>query len=109
MNRAHQYAVLATLSLIVPVTQVHAQTATAPKTFFFRDGDRAMILGDSITEQRAYSTMVESYVLSRFPTWNIIFRNTGWSGDTMGLRTRGGLDAGFTRDLAPWKPTAVNH
>lgn len=76
-------------------------------TFFFRDGDRAMILGDSITQQRQYSTMVESYVLSRFPEWKITFRNTGWSGDTMGLRLRGGVDKGFDRDLKPLEPTAV--
>lgn len=75
--------------------------------FFFRDGDRAMILGDSITQQRQYSTFIESYVLSRFPGWKITFRNTGWSGDTMGLRTRGGLDKGFERDLRPLAPTAV--
>lgn len=75
--------------------------------FFFRDGDRAMILGDSITQQRQYSTFIESYVLSRFPEWKITFRNTGWSGDTMGLRTRGGVDKGFDRDLKPLAPTAV--
>ena len=79
----------------------------APEAFFFRDGDRAMILGDSITQQKQYSTMVESFVLSRFPGWNISFRNTGWAGDTMGLRTRKGLDAGFDRDIKPLKPTAV--
>lgn len=100
---------LAALALAGPASQLHAQTTApaAPKGFFFHDGDRAMILGDSITEQKAYSTMIESYVLSRYPTWNITFRNTGWSGDTMGLRTRGGLDAGFKRDLAPLNPTAV--
>ncbi len=79
----------------------------APEAFFFRDGDRAMVLGDSITEQKQYSTLVESFVLSRFPGWNISFRNTGWSGDTMGLRARKGLDAGFDRDIKPLKPTAV--
>ena len=79
----------------------------APEAFFFRDGDRAMILGDSITQQKQYSTMVESFVLSRFPGWNISFRNTGWSGDTMGLRTRKGLDVGFDRDIKPLQPTAV--
>ncbi|MEI6033990.1 MAG: SGNH/GDSL hydrolase family protein [Verrucomicrobiae bacterium] len=78
-----------------------------PAAFFFRDGDRAIILGDSITEQKMYSTLVESFVLSRFPEWKISFRNTGWSGDTMGLRTRKGLDPGFERDLKPLQPTAV--
>ncbi len=66
-----------------------------------------MILGDSITQQKMYSTMVESFVLSRFPGWNISFRNTGWGGDTMGLRTRKGIDVGFDRDIKPLQPTAV--
>jgi len=78
-----------------------------PEAFFFREGDRAMILGDSITEQKMYSTLVESFVLSRFPGWEISFRNTGWSGDTMGLRTRNGVEAGFDRDIKPLQPTAV--
>ena len=82
-----------------------AQPGNAP--FFFHDGDRAQITGDSITQGRTYPTLIESYVLSRFPTWNITFRNTGWSGDTMGLRTRSGLDKGFARDLEPLQSTAV--
>lgn len=101
------------LRLFVSLAFVFTANLTAhseqpdPKAFFFRDGDRAMILGDSITEQRQYSTLIESFVLARFPSWNISFRNTGWSGDTMGLRTRGGLDAGFDRDIKPLQPTAV--
>ena len=84
----------------------HAASPSSAE-FFFHNGDRAMILGDSITQQRLYSTLVESYVVSRFPEWKITFRNTGWSGDTMGLRTRNGLDKGFDRDIKPLAPTAV--
>ena len=85
---------------------VHAAEPSTAE-FFFHDGDRAMILGDSITQQHLYSTLVESYVVSRYPDWKITFRNTGWSGDTMNLRTRKGLDVGFDRDLKPLSPTAV--
>ena len=91
---------------LAPLISVGAEQPAAG-AFFFRDGDRAMILGDSITEQRQYSALVESFVLSRFPDWKITFRNTGWGGDTMGLRTRKGLDAGFDRDIKPLQPTAV--
>jgi lysophospholipase L1-like esterase len=86
----------------------HAQQGTAPQgAFFFRDGDRAQIFGDSITEQQTYSTLMESFVLSRFPTWKITFRNTGWEGDKMGLGLRGGQDKGIARDIAPLQPTAI--
>jgi lysophospholipase L1-like esterase len=81
--------------------------AATENEFFFRDGDRVMILGDSITEQRQYSTLIESFVLSRFPNWNITFRNTGVGGDRMGLTSRGGLNNGFARDINWLKPTAV--
>jgi lysophospholipase L1-like esterase len=84
-----------------------ALAQTAPPDFFFRDGDRIQILGDSITQQAMYSTLMESYVLSRFPQWKVTVRNTGWSGDTMGLRLRKSLDTGFKRDLEPLQSTAV--
>lgn len=114
MKRVSSYAALAALGLIVPAVHLHAApavpaagAAAAPTQFFFHDGDRAVIVGDSITEQRAYSTLVESYVLARYPAWNITFRNTGWNGDTMDLSKRSGLEAGFARDLAPLRATAV--
>ena len=61
-----------------------------------------MLLGDSITEQRQYTTYIETYVLSRYPRWNITFRNLGWSGSRVG----GGL-AGMARDLLPLHPAAI--
>ena len=57
--------------------------------FFFHDGDTPIVfLGDSITEQKMYTTCVEAYVLSRFPKWNVTFRNIGWGGDTAWLQMR---------------------
>lgn len=82
-----------------------AQAQPAP--FFFRDGDRAVLLGDSITERHQYTTLIESYVLSRFPTWNISFRNAGWGGDRADFRQRGKLPIGMARDILPMRPTAI--
>jgi len=103
--RALRVAAFGALSLAAALMAQAADTDAG--AFFFRDGDRAMILGDSITQQRQYSTLIETYVVSRFPEWKITFRNTGWSGDTMGLRTRNGVDKGFDRDLKPVDATAV--
>lgn len=55
---------------------------TADEEFFFRRGDRVLFLGDSITEQYEYSTMIELYLTSRFPQWNLLFLNAGIGGDT---------------------------
>ena len=45
--------------------------------FFFKDGDRVLVIGDSITEQHLYSNFLEMWTLSRFPGWKLTFRNVG--------------------------------
>jgi lysophospholipase L1-like esterase len=74
----------------------------ASAEFAIRDGDRVVLLGDSITEQRQYTTFIETYTLTRFPQWNLTFRNIGWGGDT----AQGGLGRAG-RDMLPLKPTFV--
>lgn len=70
--------------------------------FFFRDGDRVVMIGDSITEQHLHSNYVESYVVSRYPNWNLAFRNAGIGGDT----STGG-NSRTQRDVLSFNPTAV--
>src|SRR5258707_8116187 len=70
--------------------------------FQIKDGDRVVFLGDSITEQRLYTSYIESYALTRHPSWKLSFRNVGWGGDTSWLRQRAHPDEGklFTADPA---------
>src|SRR6266404_7237352 len=96
--------------------------------FFIKDGDRVVFLGDSITEQRLYTTYIEAYALTRHPNWNLSFRNVGWGGDTSWLRQRAhpneaqlfaadeaaqqkmvedSVGKGLKRDVLPLKPTLV--
>ena len=96
--------------------------------FFIHDNDRVVFLGDSITEQRLYTTYIEAYVLTRHPQWQLSFRNVGWGGDTAWLRQRSHPDEpqlfaadeavqqamvddavgrGLRRDALAHKPTAV--
>ncbi|HVC93910.1 MAG TPA: SGNH/GDSL hydrolase family protein [Pirellulales bacterium] len=77
-------------------------SALRAEDFFFRDGDRVVVIGDSITEQHLYSNYVEMWTVSRFPTWNLTFRNVGIGGD----RSPGG-NGRFARDVAAHKPTAM--
>lgn len=65
-------------------------------------GDRVVIYGDSITEQRLYSRYLQQYIYCRYPDLNVTFVNAGWSGDT----ARGGLNR-LTRDVLVLKPTVV--
>ncbi len=95
-------SLIAALSILLLASSVNA---VEPVAFPFRDGDRPIVfIGDSITEQRMYPAYIESYLLTRFPSWNITFRNVGWSGDTMSLRTRGSFEIGLARDILPLKP-----
>jgi hypothetical protein len=96
--------------------------------FQIRDGDHVVFLGDSITEQRLYTTYIEAYALTRHPQWKLTFRNVGWGGDTAWLRQRTHPDEGvlfaadshvqqemvedsvgrgLKRDVLPLKPTLV--
>ncbi len=96
--------------------------------FAIRDGDRVVFLGDSITEQRLYTTYIEAYALTRHPLWKLSFRNVGWGGDTAWLRQRAHPDEaklfaaeedaqqrtvedsvgkGLSRDVLPLNPTFV--
>lgn len=96
--------------------------------FFIRGGDRVVFLGDSITEQKLYTTYIEAYTVTRFPKQEFHFWNSGWGGDTAWLRMRSGtdektlfaakgeeqqkivkeaVDACLTRDVLSYKPTVV--
>jgi lysophospholipase L1-like esterase len=70
--------------------------------FFFREGDRIVFLGDSITEQYQYSSCIELYLTTRFPKWNLTFFNAGIGGDT----ATGGARR-FADHVLAEKPTAV--
>ena len=52
-------------------------------------GDRLAIIGDSITEQKMYSRIIEDYVTACLPELKITVRQLGWSGETAeGFRKR---------------------
>ena len=105
-----------------------AANPAAPGSFFIHDGDRVVLLGDSITAQKLHTTYIEAYALTRFPKCKLTFRNAGWGGDTAWLRQRHATDenalfaaaadaqqkmveasvgAGLSRDVLPLKPTLV--
>jgi lysophospholipase L1-like esterase len=87
---------LLVLALASLVPQLRAED------FFFKDGDRVVMIGDSITEQHLYSNFVEMWVTTRFPAWKLTFRNVGIGGD----RSTGG-NGRFKRDVISNNPTAM--
>jgi lysophospholipase L1-like esterase len=84
-----------------------APPEASPSTFALRDGDRVVFYGDSITEQRLYTTFVESYAVTRFPHLNLRFVHSGWSGDRVSGGLGGSIDDRLARDVFAYQPTVV--
>lgn len=97
------------ITVLLLMQACNLSTPLRAEEFFFKESDsRIVLLGDSITEQRMYTTLIETYVLTRFPKWKTTFRNSGWGGDTAQLRTRGApFDVSFQRDILDWQPKAI--
>ncbi len=68
----------------------------------FKDGDRVVFFGDSITHKGMYLYNVYDYYLTRFPSAKIRFYNAGVSGDNAGA-----AQGRFPADVVDRKPTQV--
>jgi lysophospholipase L1-like esterase len=83
-----------------------AAAQTAPD-FHIKDGERIVFYGDSITDQRLYTTFVETFILTRFPERKITFVHSGWGGDRVSGGGGGSADTRIARDIVPYKPNHV--
>jgi lysophospholipase L1-like esterase len=79
----------------------------APDSFYLKNGDRVVFYGDSITDQRLYTTFAETYVLTRFPTLQVGFVHSGWGGDRVTGGGGGPVDLRLERDVFAYKPTVM--
>ena len=55
----------------------------SPAPFELKDGDRVVFLGNGFVERDPFHGYFETRLTRRFPVANIVFRNLGWSGDTV--------------------------
>ncbi len=76
--------------------------APQPKGPVLRAGDRLVICGDSITEQRRYSRIIETYLTVAWPELNISTRQFGWSGEQAS-----GFLMRMTNDVLRFHPTVA--
>jgi lysophospholipase L1-like esterase len=84
-----------------------AALALAQGNFHLKNGDRVVFYGDSITDQRLYTTLTETYVLTRFPKLDITFVHSGWGGDRVTGGGGGPIDLRLKRDVFAYKPNVV--
>ena len=80
------------------------EIAAAPKPSgpFLRAGDRLAICGDSITEQRQYSVLLEAYLTACLPELGLTVRQYGWSGEQAS-----GFLARMRNDVLRFQPTVA--
>ncbi len=76
--------------------------APAPGGLLLKRGDRLAICGDSITEQKMYSRLIEDYLTACTPELKVSVRQFGWGGE----RTDGFLKR-MTNDCLRFKPSVA--
>ncbi|MBN8248612.1 MAG: hypothetical protein J0L84_14380, partial [Verrucomicrobia bacterium] len=74
--------------------------APEPAGLLLKPGDRLAIIGDSITEQRMYSRILETYLAACRPDLRVTVRQYGWGGETAEGFTRR-----MTNDCLRFQPT----
>lgn len=93
--------------LLLAVGLALAFSALAQGKFSLKDGDRLVFYGDSITDQRLYTTFVETYVVTRFPRLKVWFVHSGVGGDRVTGGWAGPIDVRLSRDVIAYKPTVM--
>ncbi len=76
--------------------------APHPTHLLLQKGDRLAICGDSITEQKMYSRIMETYLTVCVPQLDVTVRQYGWGGEVAP-----GFLARMTNDCLRFKPTVA--
>jgi len=80
----------------------HPVAAPRPKSPALQAGSRLAICGDSITEQKRYSRIMETYITVALPELGVSTRQFGWGGEQAS-----GFLARMTNDVLRFKPTVA--
>ena len=66
--------------------------AAAKKPFEFQNGERVVLIGDTLIEREGSYGYIEQRLTAQFPERDVQFRNLGWSGDTPQGTARASFD-----------------
>ncbi|EEF61341.1 PVC-type heme-binding CxxCH protein [Pedosphaera parvula] len=75
-------AVAFLLATVISATVGSFVGALPKPTLDLKDGDRVVLIGDTLIEREQSYGYVEERLTVRFPERNVTFRNLGWSADT---------------------------
>lgn len=99
--------------LVVGCWLTVALSAFAAEPFELKDSDRVLLLGGTFIEREGNHGDLETALTTAWPDRKIVFRNLGWSGDTVWADSRGIFDPpveGYKRMIAlitELKPTVI--
>jgi lysophospholipase L1-like esterase len=100
-------------ALLVSCSLVGFAPARAAEPFSLRDGDRVVLVGSTLIEREQRYGYWETALTRRYPDKSILFRNLGWSGDTVFGDARAGFGTqadGFRQlkdHVLALKPTVI--
>jgi lysophospholipase L1-like esterase len=94
-------SMLLAASFLVIGSTLHAQD------FYLHNGDRVTFYGDSITAQRYYTSDIQDFVQTRYPTLQVTYHNAGVPGDKVDGGYAGDAPTRVARDVKPWNPTVI--
>lgn len=96
------------LLMVIAAGLMAAQAVwAADNTFKLKNGDKVVFYGDSITDLRQYTLIIETYVATRYPHLDVAFVNSGWGGDSVGGGGGGPIDTRLQRDVFAYRPSVV--
>jgi len=101
------------LGWLIGLAQATAWGGPSSKAIELKDGDRVVLIGSTLIEREQESSYLETWLTVRSPGRGIVFRNLGWSGDTVEGVSRGeslGPGAGFRQlvdHVVALKPTVI--
>ncbi len=104
MNPLYCLSTLIGQSVVVPLCSALLVIVTSSAVFAealpFKDGDRVLFLGDSITQDGRYAALVEAYFWSAHADKKIEFINVGLSSETV---------SGITEPVHPYPRPNIHH
>ena len=69
--------------LLAPGFLPATYSAEGPAPWPFKNGDRIVLVGDTLIERDQRYGYLETFLTIANPELNLTFRNLGWSGDTV--------------------------
>src|SRR5947209_15639369 len=88
-HRSPRRALCVLAAALLPLTFLPTADPADPGTRLeLRPGDHVCIIGNTLADRMQHDGWLETYLHSRFPRHDLVFRDLGFSGDELTLRLR---------------------